>query len=408
MSNREFDSEDVLRRIFEPTPVKVKDTLEDLFIQRLESLDIPKTRALNIMSMSVRTLDGILSGEQKMIDYIQLIKLANFLSINTEEVVNLYIEKLKEIHEPELENRHTNKKIDFIKENFNLAELKKVGLIKSLTNYNDIIDSLCNYFGLNDILDYKDPEIGIAFSAGIRAKRNSSIKNWMYLAERTSIELRNPYSYDREKLINYFPEIRSHSLDVENGLVNVINHLYQIGITVIFIESFPSSHIRGATFFVNNKPCIAITNYMGFYPTLWFALIHELYHVLFDWKKIIESGYLISQDTDHLLDNSSPHEIKANEFAREYLFSKEKSKKFKPLINDKDSIARIAFSNHVHPSFIYVFDAFDAEKSNRRAWGRARKNNPNIEKLLFKLRHDFKSDISFSDHIRKIRGKIYN
>lgn len=65
MNKFSSDSDEILKRLFDPKPTKVKESLEDLFLDRLDSLDIPKTTALNIMGMSLRTLDGIISGEQK-------------------------------------------------------------------------------------------------------------------------------------------------------------------------------------------------------------------------------------------------------------------------------------------------------------------------------------------------------
>lgn len=402
------DSDDILKRLFEPKPIKVKETLEELFVQRLENLNIPKTTALNIMSMSVRTLDGILSGEQKMLDYTQLIKLSNFLGTDLEHTATLYLEKVNEVHNVGKDINLINEMIEFVNDKFNLAELKKIGLIKSLTDYEDIIKSLCNYFGLNNIFDYSEPDMNVAFSSGKRAKQNCSVKNWMFLAEQTCIELRNPNVYNREKLIDYFSQIRWQSMDVENGLVNVIKQLYQLGITVVFIPSFPSLHIRGATFVVNNKPCIALTDYVGYYPTLWFALVHELYHVLFDWDEILLSNYHISQENQKSLYSQSQNEIEADNFAREYLFSKEKTKEASSFINNQDFIRQYAISNNVDPSFVYVFYAFDAPNTDKYAWGRAKKLNPDIEKLKSKLQHSFESNSSFGDHIKKIRNKIYN
>lgn len=408
MSKKEFDSDDILKRLFEPKPVKVKETLEELFAQRLESLDIPKTTALGIMGMSIRTLEGILSGEQKMLDYTQLIKLSNFIGIEIEQVATLYLEKVREVHNVGADINRTNEMVEFVNEKFNLAELKKVGLIKSLTNYDEIIKSLCRYFGLKNIFEYTEPDMNIAFSSGKRAKKNCSIKNWVYLAEQTCIELRNPNSYNRDELIDYFPQIRWQSMDVENGLVNVIQHLYQLGLTVVFIPSFPSLHIRGATFIINDKPCIALTDYVGFYPTLWFGLVHELYHVLFDWDEIQLSNYHISQEDQKNLDSQSQNELEADNFAREYLFSKEKTKETSSFINNQKFIKQYAISNNVDPSFIYVFYAFDAPDTDRVAWGRAKKLNPNFEKLKSKLQHDFKTSSTFSEHIKKIRNRIYN
>lgn len=408
MGNKKSDSDDILKRLFEPKPTKVKETLEDFFVHKLESLDIPKTTALNIMGMSVRTLDGIISGEQKMLDYTQLIKLANFLGLDLERTATLYLEKVNEVHNVGKDISLMNEKIEFVNEKFNLAALKKVGLIKSLTDYEDIIKSICNYFGLNNIFDYSEPDINVAFSSGKRAKQNCSVKNWMFLAEQACIELRNPNPYNRETLIDYFSQIRWQSMDVENGLVNVIKQLYQLGITVVFIPSFPSLHVRGATFVVNDKPCIALTDYVGFYPTLWFALVHELYHVLFDWDDILLSNYHISQENQQSLYSQSQNEIDADSFAREYLFSREKTQEASSFINNHEFIRQYAISNNVDPSFAYVFYAYDAPKTDKYAWGRAKKLNPNIEKLISKLQHDFEASYSFGDHIKKMRNKIYN
>jgi len=407
MSKKDFDSDDILKRLFELKPVKVKESLEELFEQKLKSLDIPTTTALGIMGMTTRTLNGILSGEQKKLDYTQLIKLSNFLGLELEQTAKLYLEKLQEFHQLDPNNR-TSEMVDFINERFNLADLRKVGLIKSLTDYDEIINSICNYFGLQEIFDYKEPEMNIAFSSGKRAKKNYSVRNWIYLAEQTCIELRNTNPYDREKLIEYFPQIRWHSMDVENGLVKVINHLFQLGITVVFIPSFPSLHIRGATFCINDKPCIALTDYVGFYPTFWFALVHELYHVLFDWDEIQLSDYHISQENQEYFDSTSQNEEEADEFARKYLFSKEKTKEIEPFINDHEVVKKFALANNVDPSFAYVFYAFDAPDSNKYAWGRAKKQNPKTEKLKSKLQHSFESGNSFAEHIKRLRNTIYN
>lgn len=410
MKDLNHDSDDILKRLFDPKPVTVIESLEELFAQRLISLDIPKTTALNIMGMTTRTLDGILSGEQKMLDYIQLVKLSNFIGIQLEQVVKLYVEKLQEVHPLVTDVAKSGEVVSFINEKFNLAELRKVGLIKSLTNYDEIANSICNYFGLNSIFDYKEPEMNIAFSAGKRAKINCSIKNWVYLAERSCIELRNPNMYDREKLIDYFPHIRWQSMDTENGLINVIKHLYLLGITVVFVPSFPSLHVRGATFSVNDKPCIALTDYTGFYPTLWFSLIHELHHVLFDWEEILFSDFHVTEEKEKGFDTESPSEKEADSFARKYLFSKEKTLESSRFINNEDRVRHFAISNNVDPSFVYVFYAFDASNGDKYAWGRAKKRNPEkaVIKLKSKLQHDFEKKISFSEYIKNIRNKIYN
>lgn len=406
--NREFDPDKLLDQLFQPKPIKVEESLEELFEERIKGLNIKKTTALKMMGMTTRTLSGIVSGEQKMLDYTQLIKLANFIGIPLEKAALMYLNNVRKFHEEEIYQEKTGDLVNFINDKFNLAELRKVGLINSLTDYPSIINSICKYFGLSKLEDYEEPDMNIAFSAGKRAKANCSIKNWVYLCEQTCIELRNPNEFDRNKLVEFFPQIRWYCTDVNNGLVTVIKHLFQIGITVVFYPAFPSMHIRGATFQVNQKPCIALTNYKGFYPTLWFALIHELYHVLFDWEEILVNDYHLSLERDEKISTTSNSEIEADDFAREYLFSKSKSNQIEPYINDHETVKAFALENHVDPSFVYTFSAHDNGKSNKRAWGRAFNKNPDISRLINKLQNQFNSNLPFNNHIKQLRTKIYN
>ncbi len=410
MNSDKHDSDDILKRLLEPESSRVNESLQELFDQRLNSLEIPKTTALKIMGMSVRTLDGILTGEQKVLDYTQLIKLSNFLGIELDEVARLYLSMLKESYVLGTNISRKSELVDFLNSKFNLAELRKVGIIDSLTNYDEITKSINSYFGLKDIFDYEEPKLNVVFSSGKKAKKNCSMENWIYIAKKMCVELRNPNKFSREKLIEYFPMIRSYSMDVSQGMINVISHLFQLGITVVFVPKFPSLHLRGATFEVNNKPCIALTDYKGFYPSIWFGLIHELYHVLFDWEEIRSTNYHISEGPKQEFDQGSKNEVEADEFARKYLFSREKMREIEDYINNHEYVREYAIVNHVDPSFIYVFNAYDSLSADKRAWGRAYKRNPKIlfNTLKSKLENDQKNSIQFEDHIKYLRNRIYN
>lgn len=411
MSSNSDKGAEILKNLFKGEEPKIEFNLSDHFEQRINKLKITKNHALKIMDMSSRTLDGILSGSQSQLDYTQLIRLSNFLGLNIEIVSKLFLKKLQEVHLDKTKPKVNAVTIDFINDNFDLADLKKMAVINSLSDYESIIDSIENYFGLDNILDYQEPDINISFSAGKLAKKNNSLRNWIYQAKQSCIELDNPYNYNRDLIIDYFPSIRSYSMDVEFGLVNVIRRLYELGITVVLIPSFPSVHIRGATFNVKGKPCIAINNYKNFYPTLWFSLIHELYHVLFDWEEILSTDFHISQESNEQIDNDSQNEREADNFALSYLFSKEKINEVIPFMNNARAISSYALSNHIDPSFIYIIYAYQAKKEDsKRAWARARKNNPKIDmdKTLYKLSGILENDKSFNSHIKQIRHQIYS
>lgn len=401
-----LDPEEVLKSLLGSIPPKPKKSLRALFELRIHELNISTNVALDILGMQIRTLNGILSGSQKTVDFTNLIKLASFLRLPKERVMVLYLEEL-ERNFPDT-TYATPEKIDFIKKNFDVSALKKAGLIESITDYEGIETKLVDYLGLSSIFDYVRPNGQVAFSAGVIEPANNLTRSfWITSASKIFTELNNPYKYDRQALIEYFPEIRWHSTKVKTGLINIIRNLFKMGITVIYHPSLPSIHLRGATFSVNNKPCIVITNYRGFYPTLWFALVHELYHVIFDWDEIRTNKYHLSdEDPDQLAVKAKEQD--ANNFAREYLFSREKTDEARSFIYSPQLVNEFAKENHVHPSFVYTFNAFDVGKTNKVAWAKAVKENPAIDELVAPFENPWSNPAPISDFVKSLKTNIFN
>jgi HTH-type transcriptional regulator/antitoxin HigA len=407
-NNESFSLDQLLNDLYKPQGINEKVTLNNLFEKRLHELDITRTDAQRIIDIEYRTLNGILSGSQKRVDFFNLLKLAGFLKISKQEIAQLYLEAL----EQSFPNAGilASDKIEFIKSTFDLAMLKKVGFIKSISDFDEIERNICELFELHDIFDYKSPSVEVAFSSG--AVQPKSLQNralWLMQAEKTIKALNNSYDYNRNSLIKYFSQIRWHSTDVQFGLINVIKDLFKLGITVVWQASLPSIHVRGATIPVNGKPCIILTDYRGFYPTIWFALLHELYHVIFDWEEIKIGKYHFSEDESERQLSVREKEQEADNFAREYLFSNEKLNHIQAYINDDIYIESYAKANHVHKSFIYVFHAFNIEKNkDKYAWPRAKKYNPDISSILMQLENSWENFKPISQFIKPLKLKIYN
>ena len=400
-----FNVDELLRGLFNEDASDSNVTLRSLFDKRVDELNITPTTATDIADIQYRTLNGILDGTQRKIDFTNIIKLSDFLQIPVEKCAKLYLASLEK-NFPQ-EKPISRDKIDFIRSHFDLADLKKSGFIKSITNFSEIERKITDFFGLNSIFEYRMPLQEAAFSAGyITPKNTFSRSMWINAAKDVFKAINNPYEYDREALITYFPEIRWHSMSVDMGLNNVIRSLYKIGITVIYLPPFSSLHLRGATFSENGKPCIALTDYKGFYATIWFALIHELHHVLFDWPEIKSGNYHVSDPNSDLMPVKEK-EAEADHFAREYIFSKEKSKTIRPNLSNQDYVNRFAKLNHVHPSIIYTFDAYDRGSTNRSAWARAKVMNPDESIWKGTLDYDWSNISSAKKLVETSRLKLY-
>lgn len=401
--NKDFYVNSLLNSLFEP---QSKETLMDLFNKRLKELNIAPTNVLDILGISYRPLKGILNGTQKTVDFTNLIKIANFLQIPKEKVIQLHIEALEKNY-PE-ENIVSPEVVKFLKENFDLVSFRKSKFISSITNYKEIVDKIVLLYGLKSIFDYHHPHVDVAFSAGITTPKNETIrKNWIQAAETIFQEIGNPYEYNRKALLDYFPQIRWHSMNVDKGLIEVIRDLYKLGVTVIYLETLQGlNKLNGATFQVNGKPCIVLTNYMGFYATLWHSLIHELFHTLFDWEEILNNGYHLSDEDNEIL-SVVEKEDEANSFAREYLFSKEKTVQIKPYLSNDDYVEKFAQNNHVHKSLIYVFYAKDIKDGNGVYWAKARTKNPEFKKMIESLNNPWENRIPNQEYVKHLKETIY-
>ncbi|GAB3334071.1 hypothetical protein GCM10027299_42080 [Larkinella ripae] len=351
-------------------------SLQELFDKKLSELKIAKTTAFNLMGVHTTTMKGVLTGSQKQVDVRNLVKLANFLQLPLEQVVGLYI---KAVEKNFPVNSITANEVNFIKDNFDLAVLKKAGLIDNISDFDHIKNRIMARLGIRSIFEYKRPVIDVAFSSvAFKPESNLTRAFWINSALATLSEIKNPNAYDREALIKLFPRISWYSTNVEYGLLEVSKLLFKLGITVIYQPPLQALKINGATFNHNGKPAIILSNHRGFYGTLWIALIHELYHILFDWPEIKENKYHLTDDDNEQL-SVKERETEADNFAREYLLPNEKYEAIRRYLNDYEYIKEFGIANHVEPSIIYVFNARDTQSTNRNAWARVNKFSPKLD-----------------------------
>jgi HTH-type transcriptional regulator/antitoxin HigA len=379
--------------------------LPELFQNKLKELKLTKTSVQEILGMPYRTLKGILDGTQKLVDVTNLIKIADFLRLPKEEVFRSYIEVVQKNHPT---NVVSPKKIKFIKDNFELSVLKKAGLINSLTDFEHIEKRIISRLGYKTIYEYKKPNFDVAFSSGLFKPKNLLTRLfWIRAAICELEEIDNPNPYSKQELIKLLPRILWYTMNEERGLQEVIKLFFKIGITVIYQPNLQGLQLRGATFSVNEKPCIVLTNYQGFYSTLWFCLIHEIYHVIFDWDDIKNDCYHLSDEDNEEL-TVQDREKQADNFAREYLFSSEKMKELKPYINDIGYVKRIANENHVHFSIIYAFSAYMNRNRDSKAWAFAKKQSPIVSEVIKAVDYPWNDETPLEEFANEKKHLIYN
>lgn len=372
---KNIDVDKLLQDIFDDKPSL---DLRALFEEKIEEYGVTKTKALKLLNIDKDVFDDIINGTAKQPNLIHIVKIAEFLEINVDDFIHLV---LKNQNTENIASIDRARKVRFLMKNFDVKALTKMGFFEHTDDIDALVDRVLHYFGYDSIRQFEEELVTPLYSKTQRQFSDKMKDFWVRSAYQTFLLINNPHDYDRGRLKDVIVNMKPYSQDVNNGLYTVCRALYNIGVTVIFQNYLPTTHVRGATFIINDKPCIVLTDYLKSYPTIWFTLLHELHHVLFDYDAIKTNRYHLSDDEDLFL-----IEEKANGFARDYFMPKTNFDYIKTYIKNEYVVERFAKENEIHLSLVYSFYAwYQYELYNKNFHGFAKKFYPDYKGAVRKL-----------------------
>lgn len=342
-------------------------TLADLVAESKEKLDISNRQLSTILNIPYTTLDRIIknveSNDLKDIDFDLLLKLSQFMGISIDEISKAYVASLSPQKIREIEQA---RKANYILKNFDIKSLKKAGFINTISDFEQIEQRINTFFGLENIFNYSTEVGGVLFSRTKNSSADKMREFWVRSAIFQFQKLTNENLYDREKLLSIIPKIRPYTKLEEKGFLTVIKALYNVGVVVIVQSYLSKTQVRGGTFVINNKPCIVITDYNKTYATLWFALMHELYHVINDFDHLKTFSYHLTGEEQSEIELF--REDLADYFACEILFPEENLKYIQNFIKSPLIVKNYADKLNVHSSIVYSFYCYDQSKKGNNCY----------------------------------------
>ncbi|WP_289202684.1 ImmA/IrrE family metallo-endopeptidase [Bacteroides acidifaciens] len=351
----------------------VYGSLKEQFNARKAELNLTDNIVFKMLDLDAKQVKPILDGEAKRISLFTMIKLAYFLNTTLDEVLLL---SLQDMSPSQISDIQLAKDAAYIMAHFDVGALTKIGFFKKGASVPELKARIIEYFGLNNLYEYCDTPLVKAFSQ-IRRKSKSDLMRefWLSSAFHVFEIINNPYSYDRAALIRLIPSIRACTLNEKTGLITVVKALYRLGITVIYQPTIKDLHLRGATLVVNDKPCIILSDYNNRYPTVWFALLHELCHVLSHLDLIREYQYHISDgDGDLLLLD----EERCDNFASDYFLNGDNHKMITPYLDSPAIVQSYCKEWRVHPSIVYSIHCY----SHPSDWKKYTSRIPKTDEML--------------------------
>lgn len=349
------------------------ESLHELYEARRKELNLTDNVVFKMLDLDAKQVKPILDGEAKRISLFTVLKLAYFLNVSLEEVLKL---TLLGMSREQISDIQRAKDAAFIMEHFDIAALTKMGFFKKGASVDDLKSRIIDYFQLTSLYDYKRIPLVKAFSRIQRKTKSELMREfWLSSAYHVLNCINNPYTFDRPGLIRLIPSIRACTLNEKNGLTTVVKALYRLGITVIYQPSIKDLHLRGATLIVNDKPCIVLSDYNNRYPTVWFALLHEICHILSDLDALREYHYHISDGIGDIL---LLDEKRCDDFASEYFLSGDHHKMIIPYLDSPAILNTYCKEWRVHPSLVYAIHCY----ANPNDWRKYAAKIPSSDEML--------------------------
>lgn len=349
-------------------------SLKEIFNEKLRIFGLSKTQFEKLANIQRRSLDGILDKTSKQTDIINLLKLGEFLEMSYDELLSYHF---KDRPVDEIKELQNSMEITFINRYFDLKTLSSLGFIEKDSTIENLKERICEFFNLSTIYEYEN-ELNEALYSRTKRKFSDKMKDfWIKSSYRYFELINNPNDYSRKDLKDLIPKIKPYTQNVEKGLLTVFRALYNVGVTIVFQPMLPKTHIRGATFLINNKPCIVVTDLNKSYPTIWFSLLHELHHALFDIEQLEQTKYHLTGEPDLFL----MQEDKANQFASDYLISEEKMRYIGPMIHNHHMVSKFAKEIQIHPSIVYSQYQYRQAELGNNYWAAFKEYFPEIDSL---------------------------
>lgn len=154
---------------------------------------------------------------------------------------------------------------------------------------------------------------------------------WLKLCQE-EIEIQNEdisdISFSKEELRSQISMFKDISLNgnIDESLDGARQLCNMLGINLVIFEAITNSKIRGALLNYEGNPTIFLSYRFRSYDHIWFALIHELAHLLLHYEP--KNEIMISYEDEFSENNISRKENEANQFARDFFINPIDYKKF--------------------------------------------------------------------------------
>lgn len=218
--------------------------------------------------------------------------------------------------------------VDWLRK-FRVEELLRRHIIATGDDAPTRIEKLLRFFGVSDPAAYE--RISLKLQASFKRSSAYTIDEhatalWIQLAVRqANLIATSAPQHDPARLRRVAK--RLPALTIEHpvrAFTDFQTELLTAGVILVYVEEVPDTRVSGVSLWLQaDRPMIAVTGRYKYADSLWFAIAHEIAHVLHHLKRttFLEISADEMEERLHHGDSSDAHEIQANAYASELLMA---------------------------------------------------------------------------------------
>ncbi|MBC7553882.1 MAG: helix-turn-helix transcriptional regulator, partial [Taibaiella sp.] len=126
--------------------------LKELLDKKMLEYDLSKTKVISLLDIDKNTFNDIINGNAKQPTLINVIKIAEFLEVDHNKIINTIISNQNSENIGSIEKARN---ASFIAKNFDIKKLTKIGFFQESDGIDFLINRVLGFFDYNSIYEYE-------------------------------------------------------------------------------------------------------------------------------------------------------------------------------------------------------------------------------------------------------------